>query len=69
MGNALLLQQPRQKLRCLDRRRADEHGLAALVAIADVLDDGLELVLLRQINEVRRVIADHRFVRRDDDDF
>ena len=40
--DALLLQQARQELRRLDRRRADEHGLAARVAVPDVLDDGVE---------------------------
>ena len=47
------LQQPGQQLRRLDRRRADQRRLAALHALADVLDDRLELVLLRQVDEVR----------------
>ena len=64
----VLLQQAREELRGLDRRRADEHGLAARVAVLDVLDDRVELVLLRQVHEVRRVVADHRHVRRDHDD-
>ncbi len=44
--DVVLLQETRQELRRLDRRRADEHGLTALIAIRDVLDDRLELVFL-----------------------
>ena len=67
--DALLLQQPGEKLGGLDRGRADQHRLLALDAVADVLDDRLELVLLRQVHEVRHVLADHRLVGRDHDHF
>ncbi len=69
MRDALLGQFARQQLRGLHRGRADQRRLAALRALADVLDDRLELVLLRQVHEVRRVVADHRPVRRDHGDF
>src|SRR6185295_19147131 len=62
------LQESRQELRGLDRSRADEHGLAALVAVLDVLDDRAELVIRGEIDEIRRVVTDHRLVRRDHDD-
>ena len=65
MLDALLLQHARDQLRGLDRSRADEHRLLALDAFADVLDDRLELVVLRQVHEVRVVLADHRLVSRD----
>ncbi len=69
VGNALGLQQPGEEFRGLDGRRADEHGLLALHTIADVLDDRLELIGLREIHEVRHVLADHRPVRRDHHNF
>ena len=65
--DALLLQQPGQELGGLDRGGADQHRLRALHAVLDVVDDGLELVLLRQVDEVGLVLADHRPVRRDHD--
>src|SRR6185312_873931 len=66
--DGLLLQQARQELRGLDRGRADQYRLLPRHAIADVLDDRLELVILRQIDEVRVVLADHRAVRGHHDD-
>ena len=59
---------PGEVLGRLDRGRADEHRLAALHAVADVLDDRVELVVLVQVDEVRHVLADHRPVRRHDHD-
>ena len=67
-GMPCCLQQARQQLGRLDRCGADQRRLAALHALADVLDDRLVLVLLRQVDEVGRVVADHRPVRRDHDD-
>ena len=40
-------------------------GCSRCHAIADVFDDRLELVLLREVHEVRVVLADHRLVGRD----
>ena len=62
-----LLQQAGQQLRVLDRRRADEHRLAARVAVADVLDHRLELLARRLVDEVELVLADRRQVGRDHD--
>src|SRR5581483_8691509 len=64
-----LLQQFGQKLGGLDRGGADQHGLTAAVAIPDVLDDRFELVLLLEEDDVLVVLADHRLVGRDHDDF
>ena len=58
--DALLLQRTGQKLRGLDRCRADERRLPALHAVLDVLDDRRELVVLRQVDEIGHVVADHR---------
>ena len=61
-----LLQQPGDQLGVLDRGRADEHRLAALVAVADVLDHRLVLLARGLVDEVELVLADRRPVRRDD---
>ena len=42
--------------------------LAGLVALHHVLDDRVELALLRRIDEVGLILADHRLVRGDRDD-
>ncbi len=65
----LFLQQVRQELRRFDRGRADQRRLTALHAVVDVLDDRVELVLRRQVDEVGVVRANHRPVRRDHRDF
>ena len=65
MLDALLGEQTREVLALLDAHRADEHGLAALVALRDVFDDLDELRLLVLVDEVGLVLADHRPVRRD----
>ena len=67
MPDALLGEQPREVLALLDARRADEHGLALLVALRDVFDDLLELGLLVLVDEVGLVDALHRPVGRDRD--
>ena len=69
VGDALLLEQACQELGGLDRGGADEHRLATCGAVLDVLDDGLVLVLLRQVDEVLLVLADHGPVRGDDHHF
>ena len=66
--DALLGEQAREVLALLDAHRADEHGLAGLVALRDVFDDLSELRLLVLVDEVGLVLADHRPVRRDRDD-
>ena len=63
--DALLRELAREPLRLLDRDRADQHGLALLVALGDVVDRGRELRLLRLVDEVGVVGANHQPVRRD----
>ena len=52
----------------LDRHRADQHRLAAFVAVLDLLDHRVELLVLGLVDDVVIVDADHRLVGRDDDD-
>ena len=66
--DAALLQHPGQVLGLLDRDRADQHGLALLVPLGDVVDDRVVLGLLGAVDEVGLVLADHRQVGRDRDD-
>ncbi len=65
----MLLQKLGELFRGFDRRRADERRLTARDALANVLDDRLELVRLGQIDEVRMILTYHRSMRRNDDDF
>ena len=64
-GMLRALQQLREPLGGLDRSGADQHRLAALHAVLDVLENGLELVVLGEEHEIRVVLADHRLVGRD----
>ena len=63
--DAATTQQGREQLGLLDAGRADEHRLALVVALDDVLDDGFVLRVLGAIDEVRLVDAPHRAVGRD----
>ena len=56
-----------QVLRALDAGGTDQDRLALLVPLDDVVDDGVELGLLRLVDQVGLVVADHRLVRRDRD--
>jgi hypothetical protein len=58
----------RDQLGGLDGGGAHQHRLAALDAVLDVLDDGVVLLLLGQIDQIAAIVADHRLVGRDDDD-
>ncbi|SIH63488.1 Uncharacterised protein [Mycobacteroides abscessus subsp. abscessus] len=58
----------REVLALLDARRAHEHRLTGLMALDDVVDDGVELRDFVLVDEVRLVDALHRLVRRDGDD-
>jgi hypothetical protein len=60
-----LLQQAVDPLRLLDGDGADQHRLAAVVALGDLVDQGLELGLLALVDHVAVVLADHRLVGRD----
>ena len=68
MRDAPLEQVLRQDLGLLDARGAGQHRLAVLVPLGDVVDDGVELRLLRLVDDVGLVLADHRPVRRDRND-
>ena len=63
--HAVALEQAREHLADLDRHGADEHRLALLVALDDVVDDGGELLLLGREDEVVLVEAHHGRVGRD----
>ena len=63
--DAVPLEHAREHLADLDRHRADEHRLAVLVALLDVVHDGRELLLLGLEDEVVLVAADHGHVGRD----
>ena len=60
MRQLLLLQILGQELRVLDRGRADEHRLPALVAILDVGNDGVDFLLECAEDEIVLIGADHR---------
>ncbi len=62
--NLRALQQLREPLGGLDRGGAHQHRLAALHAILDILENGLELIVLRQEHQIGLVRADHRLVGR-----
>ena len=65
MRQLLLLEVSRQQLGILDRSRADQHRLSALVAVLDVADDRVDLFLEGAEHLIVLVRADHRQVRRD----
>ena len=58
--DAALVEQPRQQLGDLDRDRAHQHRLAALVALGDLARDGRPLAVLGLVDLVVVVRADHR---------
>ena len=66
--DALALQELGEVLGRLDGDRADEHGLACLVALDDVVEHGGELRVRGLEDEVVLVEARDRLVRRDLDD-
>ena len=69
VGQTLLVEMHRQHLGVLDRRRADQHRLPALMAVPDVGDDRRDFLGQRPVDEIVLVLAHHRLVRRDDDRF
>ena len=66
--DAALVQKTRQALGALDRDRADQAGLARLVARRNVVGDGIELCVDRAIDQVVLVDTGDGPVRRDGDD-
>ena len=65
VGDALAPEQLAQVLRHLDRDGADQHRLADLVAVVDVVDHGGELLLLGLEDQVVLVVAGDGHVGRD----
>ena len=63
--DAHLAQALREQLGDLDRDRADEHGLALVVALLDLARDRAPLALAGLVDLVVLVLADHRPVRGD----
>ena len=63
--DAALVEQVGEQLALLDRDRAHEHRLAAVVALLDVVGERLELRGLGLVDEVGLVEADHGAVRGD----
>jgi hypothetical protein len=64
VGNPSLVEHLREPLALLDADRADEHGLAALVLLGDVVGDGAELADLALEDQVRLIDAPDGLVRR-----
>jgi len=62
------LQDRRERVALLDRGRADEHRLPALVVVGQLLDHGGKLLALRLVDDVLVVLPDEVLVRGDDDD-
>ena len=63
--DAVPAQLVRQLLALLDRGGANEHWLAALIALLDIGDDRVPLPLLGGVDEVGIVLPDHRSMRGD----
>ena len=68
VGDAALVEQAGELLGLLHRDRADEHGLARLVALGDVVDDRAELAVLALVDQVALVEPGVVPVRRDGHD-
>ena len=64
MGDPGLGQRCGEHFRTLDRRRAEQHGLALGVGFPDVFEDGFGLLLGEAIDLVVVVFAHHRLVGR-----
>ena len=65
---ARALEQTRQRLGCVDARRADEHREAEPVQTPRFLDDAVVLLTPRLVDEVLTVVARNRAVGRNDRD-
>ena len=65
MGDPPAVEVAGELLGLLDRHRADEHRLAGLAPLGDVLDHGVPLRVLDLVDEVLLVRPDHRLVRGD----
>ena len=68
VGHASALQQLVKVLRLFDRRGAQQHRPPAGIQLCDLLDHRVELGVLRLVDEVGLIGANHRSVRRNDHD-
>ena len=68
VADAAVLELRREHLAGLDRDRAHQHRLAALVALLELVDHRLPLLVLGAVDDVLVVLADHRAVGRHDHD-
>ena len=66
--DALAPQHRREQFALFDRTRTDENRAALAVLGDDLVDDGIELGLLRLVHDIGVVFASHRAVGRNDDD-
>ena len=62
MFDALFLKRLRQLFRGFDRRSADQNGGAAFDTSAHVVDDGLELLLAGQVDQIVEIVTKHGHV-------
>ena len=69
MRKFFLVEHRRQQLGILDRGRADQNRLSALVAVADIVDHRLIFLLGGAVHLVHPVLAHHFHVRGHDDGF
>jgi len=69
MGNAGFFEQAREEFRLFDGHRTDENGLAFFVKFLDVSGDGREFLVLRLVDQIRIVLADHGPMGGDGNDF
>ena len=61
----LLVEHPAEGFGLFDAGRADQHGLTPVVALDDLFDDGVELLVVTAVDDVVVVLPDDRFVGRD----
>ena len=64
MGNLVLFQQLGQQFRNFNRSGADQGGLTALAAVADVVQHRLEFFRRGEEHQIAHILADHRQMRR-----
>ncbi len=64
VGDASVLEQGRQQLRLLDGDGADEHRLASLITLDEILYDGVEFGPLGHVHHVGLIGPHHRLVGR-----
>src|SRR5581483_6915735 len=63
--DTLLIEQIGEELGGLNRGGTNQHRLAPIMSLLNLLDDRVELGILGAVNQVRGILADHRLIRRD----